>query len=240
MRFFRTGIFILSGAGLLACSSGYKIYVQGEEVIVSSTTVEPSPEIKSFIQPYSDSLELEMNRVIGFATENLERGRPEGALGNFMADLSLKYAIDNGLVKKEEQPICIMNHGGLRSPINKGDIRVGDIYKLMPFDNTLVVLKLNAAALSEIHEYLKKSGGEPIAGFRVTKDALFGTNSSNVITVVTTNYLALGGDKMDFFTNPIDKKEHPKLLRDIIIEYVEMTDTIVPVIDGRLKLEIQE
>ena len=240
MRFFRTGIFILSGAGLLACSSGYKIYVQGEEVIVSSTAVEPSPEIKSFIQPYSDSLELEMNRVIGFATENLERGRPEGALGNFMADLALKYALDNGLVTKEDQPICMMNHGGLRSPINKGDIRVGDIYKLMPFDNTLVVLKLNATVLLEIHEYLKKSGGEPIAGFSVTKDTLFGTNSSNVITVVTTNYLALGGDKMDFFIHPLDKKEHPKLLRDIIIDYVEQTDTIIPVLDRRIQLEIKE
>lgn len=240
MRFFRVGIFILGGAGLLACSSGSKIYVQGGEVIVSSVTLDPSSEIQSFIHPYSDSLQLEMGRVIGFATENLERGRPEGALGNFMADLSLKYALDNGLVTKQEHPICLMNHGGLRSPINKGDIRVGDIYKLMPFDNTLVVLKLNAAVLSEIHEFLKKSGGEPIAGFSVTKDALFGTDSSNVITVVTTNYLALGGDKMDFFIHSIDKKEHPKLLRDIIIEYVEQVDTIEPVLDNRIQFDIKE
>jgi 2',3'-cyclic-nucleotide 2'-phosphodiesterase (5'-nucleotidase family) len=240
MRFFRTGIFILVGAGLLACSSGSKIYVQGEEVIVSSATIEPSPEINSFIQPYSDSLQLEMNRVIGFATENLERGRPEGALGNFMADLSLKYALDNGLVKEEDQPICLMNHGGLRSPINKGDIRVGDIYKLMPFDNTLVVLKLNAAALSEIHAYLKKSGGEPIAGFSMTKDTIYGPNALSQITVVTTNYLALGGDKMDFFIHALDKKEYSTLLRDIIIDYVEQTDTIVPVLDRRIQLEIKE
>lgn len=240
MSILRTGIFILIGAGLLACSSSSKVYVQGEELIISSNTVDASPPIESFIQPYTDSLESEMNRVIGYATDNLERNRPEGALGNFMADLSLKYALDNGLVSEEEQPICLMNHGGLRSPINQGDIHVGDIYKLMPFDNTLVVLKLEASALSEIHEYLKTSGGEPIAGFSVTQNMLNGPSSRNVITVVTTNYLALGGDNMSFFANPLDKIESPKLLRDIIIEYVTKTDTIVPVMDGRLKLEIKE
>lgn len=240
MGFLQKGIFILVGAGLWACSSGSKIYVEGQEVIVSSSTLEPSPEINSFIQPYTDSLQLEMNRVIGYATENLERDRPEGALGNFMADLSLKYALDNGLVSKQEQPICIMNHGGLRSPINRGDIRVGDIYKLMPFDNTLVVLKLNVVALSEIHTYLKKSGGEPVAGFTITQDSILGLNALNHLTVVTTNYLALGGDKMDFFIHSIDKMEHPKLLRDIIIEYVEQVDTIEPVLDNRIQFDIKE
>ena len=57
---------------------------------------------------------------------------------------------------------------------------------------------------------------------------------------MTTNYLALGGDKMDFFIQPLDKKEHPKLLRDIIIDYVEQTDTIIPVLDRRIQLEIKE
>jgi 2',3'-cyclic-nucleotide 2'-phosphodiesterase (5'-nucleotidase family) len=236
MNFFRTGIFILVGAGLLACSSGSKVYVQGEELIISSSRVIASPEIQSFIQPYSDSLESEMNRVIGFATGNIERDRPEGALGNFMADLALQYALDNGLVKKEEQPICILNHGGLRSPISSGKIRVGDIYKLMPFDNTLVVLQLNRSVLSEIHDYIKNSGGEPIAGFRVTPEELSGQWDVEVITVVTTNYLALGGDKMNFLLNPISKLEDPKLLRDIIIEHVSKSESIVPLMDGRIKL----
>lgn len=236
MNTFRIGIFILVGAGLMACSSGSRVYVQGEKLIVSSNTIVASPSIESFILPYSDSLQSEMSRVIGFATGNLERDRPEGALGNFMADLALEYALGNGLVKKEEQSICILNHGGLRSPINNGNIKVGDIYKLMPFDNTLVILKLNRSVLSEIHNYIKNSGGEPIAGFKVTPETLTGIEDAEVITVVTTNYLALGGDKMNFLLNPISKLEDPALLRDIIIEYVSKREEIIPLIDGRIKL----
>jgi len=236
MNSLRTGIFILVGAGLLACSSGSKIYVQGEELIVSTTLVSTSSEMESFIQPYTDSLDAEMNRILGYATENLERNRPEGALGNFMADLSLKYALDQGWVLPEQQPICILNHGGLRSPINQGAIRVGDIYKLMPFDNTLVVVTLDRSALKEIHTYLINSGGEPIAGFRVSQELIDGP-SSEVLTIVTTNYLASGGDKMNFFLESKAIMEDAKLLRDIIIEHVSKTDTILPALDQRVSLK---
>jgi 2',3'-cyclic-nucleotide 2'-phosphodiesterase (5'-nucleotidase family) len=239
MRYFRIGIFLLVGAGLLACSSGSKVFVQGEELIISSSTVQASSKIETFIQPYSDSLELEMERIVGYATADMQRNRPEGTLGNFMADLSLSYALDKGMVTTDEQAICLMNHGGLRSPISQGDIRVGDIYKLMPFDNTLVVLKLEPSVLAEIHNYLISSGGEPIAGFQVT-DSTFSGPSTEVLTVVTTNYLAEGGDKMTFFANPLEKKEYPALLRDIIIEQVEKMDTIVPLLDGRLNLKVNE
>lgn len=234
------GIFIIIGAGLWACSSVSKRYVHRSEIVVSNNYVQPSKEVEAFVAPYGDSLELEMNQVIGFATANFERARPEGALGNLLADLSLHYALDHELVDVTDHPICLLNHGGLRSPISAGPVTVGDIYKLMPFDNTLVVLKLNRSVLPEIHAYLKQSGGEPISGFEVTNDQLVGIGTYEVITVITSNYLALGGDNMDFFKHPISKIDHPKLLRDIIIEYVEATDTIVPLVNGRIRFETQE
>ena len=65
------------------------------------------------------------------------------------------------------------------------------------------MLKLNRSVLPEIHAYLKQSGGEPISGFEVTNDQLVGIGTYEVITVITSNYLALGGDNMDFFKHPI-------------------------------------
>ena len=69
--------------------------------------------------------------MIGFATANFERARPEGALGNLLADLSLHYALDHELVDVTEHPICLLNHGGLRSPISAGPVTVGDIYSII-------------------------------------------------------------------------------------------------------------
>lgn len=226
-------IIILIGAGLSACSS-YSIYSETDLIEVTSKT-ETNTRIDSIIQPYKDSLSAEMNSVIGIATDDFIRDRPEGALGNFVADLSLKYCKETIEDIKKCKVICIMNHGGLRSPISKGEVTVGDIFKLMPFDNQLVVLKLDESKQIEIEEYLKTSGGEPIAGFTITEKGMDIPKQN--IYVVTTDYLASGGDKMNFFLNPLGRIDTGVLLRDVIINHVKSEGTISPVIDNRINFK---
>ena len=90
--------------------------------------------INIFIEPYRTSIESEMNEIISFTESDLIKNKPVGNLGNFVTDLCLSYA---------EADICIMNNGGLRSSINKGNITVGMIYELMPFENELVIVELS-------------------------------------------------------------------------------------------------
>jgi hypothetical protein len=55
------------------------------------------------------------------------------------------------------------------------------------------------------------------------------------VKVLTSDYLANGGDKMSFFQN----KEQYKLglkLRDAIIDHCEKNDTITANLDGRIKV----
>lgn len=226
-------IILLIGAGLSACSS-YSIYSETSLVEVN-TSIDSNSRMDSLIQPYKDSLSSEMNSVIGIAQGDFVKNRPEGALGNLVADLSLAYVKDNRGDLAKCEIVCLMNHGGLRSPISKGDVTVGDVFKLMPFDNQIVVLKLDASKKAEIEAYLRTSGGEPIAGFELSEDA--STLPSTNFYVVTTDYLAGGGDKMNFFLNPLDKIELNVLLRDVIIDYVKNTGTIVPGLDQRIKLD---
>jgi hypothetical protein len=67
------------------------------------------------------------------------------------------------------------------------------------------------------------TGGEPIAGFTVQNGAFVLSNESNTndyIWVITTDFLANGGDKMLFFQNAIEKKAVNALLRDVLIQTV--------------------
>ncbi|MEX2483215.1 MAG: 5'-nucleotidase C-terminal domain-containing protein [Brumimicrobium sp.] len=225
------------GAGLWACSSVTPVYVQTDKVEVNTATQSDS-EMDEMIQPYRDSLSEEMNRVIGYAKGDLINERPVGSLGNFVVDETMDYLVEEQLIQRDDY-ICIMNFGGLRAPISKGDIQVGDIYKLMPFDNTIVFLKLPAKNINEIADYLRNSGGEPIAGFSIDdKEYYFDKKNAlkDTLYVVTTNYLANGGDKMSFLENPYEIVDTGIFLRDLLLDQVEDKDTIVPVKDQRIKL----
>lgn len=237
MKLKRFIILITVGAGLWACSSVRNIYVQTDKVPVT-TLATPNDSIEEFIKPYKKELSHEMDRVIGYATNDVVRNRPEGSLGNFVVDATINYLERKELIP-EDQYICIMNHGGLRSPIAQGDITVGDIYKLMPFDNTVVVTKLPMNALDSICDYLSTSGGEPIAGFAMKNETCRLNNpvGSDTLYVVTSDYLFNGGDHMDFFEMHYEYNNTGVFLRDMLINYVEEKDTIIPTIEGRITIE---
>ena len=57
-----------------------------------------------------------------------------------------------------------MNNGGLRTTLAKGKITRGDIYKVMPFENELVILELNKTDFIGLLHYITASGGEPFSG----------------------------------------------------------------------------
>ena len=184
-----------------------------------------------FIEPYKTSIESEMNEIISFAKSDLKKNKPVGNLGNFVTDLCLSYA---------EADICLMNNGGLRSSINKGNITVGMIYELMPFENELVIVELSKTDFFEMLLHIIEKGGEPISGVKVvaTNNKIldykpkFNFENKQKIKILTSDYLA---DKKEFFKN----KEQIKIgikLRDAIIKYCKNNDTIFSKVDDRIKI----
>ncbi|MAR21769.1 MAG: hypothetical protein CMD25_07505 [Flavobacteriales bacterium] len=187
--------------------------------------------INVLIEPYKTSIESEMNEIISFTKSDLKKNKPVGNLGNFVTDLCLSYA---------EADICLMNNGGLRSSINKGNITVGMIYELMPFENELVIVELSKTDFFEMLLHIIEKGGEPISGVKVvaTNNKIldykpkFNFENKQKIKILTSDYLA---DKKEFFKN----KEQIKIgikLRDAIIKYCKNNDTIFSKVDDRIKI----
>jgi 2',3'-cyclic-nucleotide 2'-phosphodiesterase (5'-nucleotidase family) len=222
------GLFILS-----ACSPTLTIQSSDSELIGISTSADST--LLAIISPYQKGIETEMNEVLTYSKITLTKRGSESLLGNFVTDLCLNYA---------NAHLCVMNNGGLRTTLNKGNITRGKLYELMPFENELVVLELDKTDYLGLLAYICKRGGEPFSGITIVmdKEGEVITNSWPVnfengekVKVLTSDYLANGGDKMSFFKDKEQIKVGLKL-RDAIIDYCSNTDTINAQLDGRIKI----
>src|SRR5688572_19870724 len=77
---------------LLSCTSGKRLAsVEASTLELSGTNnnAEDSSVLK-IIQPYKTVIDKEMGEVLIVSEQPLSKGEPEGALGNFIADIILK------------------------------------------------------------------------------------------------------------------------------------------------------
>ncbi|MBM3164037.1 MAG: 5'-nucleotidase C-terminal domain-containing protein [Bacteroidetes bacterium] len=210
-----------------ACSQ--KISLQGGTKNVGLDQGYPTKlEISSIIQPYSDSLTAEMGEVIGRADTSFDLSYPNSNLMNWVADALLQQ--ETQAVKMREPVVVLLNAGGLRSSINRGDITVGDLYKLMPFDNVVAWVRLPVERIPDIEKNLSQQAkGVALSNARFEKGKLMVGNllpEHTHITFITSDYLAYGGDKMTFFLQPESVSVSQHNLRDVFIQAVKQQGTL--------------
>ncbi len=216
-------VVLILGAGLLACSSVSEVHVSAENKAVLAQAHAAGP-LDSLIAPYRDSLTAEMNEVIGRSADDLVPERPSGTLNNWTADALLRYG--RKYVPQDASCISLLNTGGLRSVISTGAVTLGDMYKVMPFDNLVVVVRISPEKVRELENYLVRSGGEPIGGTRLVDGKLQLPAGDRGLWVITSDYLANGGDKMNFLRDPEDIIQTDVLLRDVFIDAVKQQQVL--------------
>jgi 2',3'-cyclic-nucleotide 2'-phosphodiesterase (5'-nucleotidase family) len=178
------------------------------------------------------------------ASEDLRKEQPEGSLGNMVCDVLMRYAKEKGV----KPDFCLLNNGGLRIPtIYKGDIFVRTIYELMPFDNQLVLLKVKGSKCAELFELIAQSNGVPVSGLQMTiadgkpTQVKIQQNDFDVnkdYWVLTSDYLANGGDKANALKDPTEWKDLSIKIRDVLIvqlkEMYYSGETLQAIKDGRI------
>jgi 2',3'-cyclic-nucleotide 2'-phosphodiesterase (5'-nucleotidase family) len=200
------------------------------------------------IATYKAQLNGIMSEVIAYSEVAMIKDLPEGNLGNFVSDLLLDFGRSRFNNDTVAVNFTMLNNGGLRSALPKGNITVGNIFELMPFDNQLVCVKLSGKAMLEMFQYIANKGGMPVAGFRLkmTKDkkveSVFFDNKKfddkKHYYVMTSDYLLSGGDNMGFFKDPERVLKLDETLRDVIINYCRAAHKngvkFNPIKDGRV------
>ena len=229
MRNISRGIFFLFI--LFSCKSEYNIESSKNSYL--DVNVEPDSISLKMIRPYKEIIDSKMNEIICFNKVDMHKGNPESLLGNFVADLCVQKTFTYNHID-----FCLLNSGGLRSSLHAGNITLGDIYKLMPFDNKMVIVKLLKNDIIEIFKYIQKKGGDPISKLRIEikNEEIINHNlnfKKDTFYVLTSDYLAGGGDDMNFF---IDKEVNNLnlMLRDLIIDHCKDKDSITSSLDNRI------
>jgi 5'-nucleotidase len=175
-------------------------------------------------------------------------------MGNLVADAMLDRVKDQGV------SIAIANSGGLRASIDEGEITMGEVLTVLPFQNTLSTFEISGAGViaalengvSQVEEvkgrfpqvagikFTWDPAAPPMEG-RITEvlvaqgDAFVPIDPAKTYKVVTNNYVRNGGDGYDMFKGD-DKNayDYGPDLADVTAEFLAAQGPYTPYTDGRI------
>ena len=234
-------LFISSVLSLGGCLSNYN-YNNVDYSRIDIIGPEDST-VNNIINVYRDSIDLKLDNVIGFSKglytkDDYSKTKFNSSLGNLIADIIFKQA-DSVFYKSFGNNIdfVLQNHGGIRSSLFEGEIKLTDAYKILPFENEIVVLEISKEVFDEMVLFLiNEKFPHPISGFSIMNDkALINKESSsnNKFFLATNDYLLSGGDNMFFLEKNSNVYQLGYSLRDAFIDYTINKENLDSRVDNR-------
>ena len=231
---------------------GNVVYASGDTMVLDAS-VEPDAEIAARVMELAGPIEEAMAEVIGESADVIEGSREvcramECAMGNLVADAMLERVADQGI------QVAIQNGGGLRATIDGGEITMGEVFTVLPFQNTLATFELSGAGIVEALEngvsaveegagrfpqvsgmsYVFDLSQEP--GSRVS-DVMVGGEPIDLEAtygVVSNNYMRGGGDGYATFTTAENAYDFGPGLEEVVATYLGENSPYTPYTDGRI------
>ncbi|MGI3168567.1 bifunctional metallophosphatase/5'-nucleotidase [Pseudooceanicola sp. C21-150M6] len=228
----------------------------GAPIIMDAAVAEDAPTV-SRIAEAAVPLEEIRSKVVAQTAEAIdgERGScraMECTMGNLVADAMLDRVADQGVT------IAIANGGGLRASIDAGEVTMGEVLTVLPFQNTLSTFEATgetivAALENGVSQYEEGAGRfAQVAGLKYTFDpaAEVGSRVSDVMVksgddwapidpaatylAVTNNYVRGGGDGFKMFADAANAYDFGPDLADVTAEYLAAHAPYTPYLDGRI------
>lgn len=186
------------------------------------------PKIDSIIAPYKKIVDEEMERVIGYNHQILEK-----PLSVYFANFALKEQASEILLAEKNSKknakipdLSFLTSGGIRRSLDVGEITVGDLYEIMPFDNKLALIPADYLQIQCLVELKNKKKNLVVEGLEINNKNIKINGEivkkNKKYLIATIDYLALGGDEIScFLENPDLEIREDWLFRDLLIRYIE-------------------
>ncbi|MFP7672566.1 bifunctional metallophosphatase/5'-nucleotidase [Marivita sp. S0852] len=223
--------------------------------IIMDAAVAEDDATKARITEAAAPLEEIRNRVVASAAEAIEGNRDvcrvmECSMGNLVADAMLARVADQGI------SIAIANSGGLRASIDAGDVTMGEVLTVLPFQNTLSTFQITGetlvAALENGVSQVEDGAGRfpQVAGMsfavdltqepgRRVSDVMIGgapVEMDKVYGAVSNNYVRNGGDGYAMLRDAQNAYDFGPDLADVTAEYLAENAPYQPYTDGRITI----
>ena len=251
---FRFFVILLTFNLIISCKSASSYQttkIEGKKIGVTNEKGE-NKEIADYVKPYSDNINKDLNNVLAYCTETQDKskGTWQSNIGNLLAEIT--FELGNPVFQKRENKtidVCLLNHGGIRAVIPKGDVTTRTAFEVMPFENSLIIVGLTGKEIKTLAEYIiKEKKPHPLYGMKIYIDK--NTLAINKIEindkpldenqlyyVGTSDYLANGGDNMTFFKESKIKFDMEYKLRNMMIDYFKKVDSIPNITTEKIILE---
>ncbi|MCF6367781.1 5'-nucleotidase C-terminal domain-containing protein [Rhizobium halophilum] len=230
---------------------------EGAPQLLDSSVV-PDAGYSAKVEELGQPLEELKQKVVGSTKEVIVGDRDvcrveECSMGNLVADAQLDRVKDQGIT------ISIANSGGLRASIDAGEVTMGEILTVLPFQNTIATFQLKGTDLraalengvSQIEEVAgrfpqvagmkysfdkSRPAGERIVDVQVKEgDAFVPLDPEKIYGVVTNNYVRGGGDGYKTFaTSAINPYDFGPNLEQAVADYLSANSPYEPFTEGRV------
>lgn len=217
--------------------------IEGKQININDSFASDAT-IDAFVSPYKNHINKDLDSVLAYnpITQDKSKGKWETNIGNLFAQTTFQLAspiFEQRTGKKID--FCILNHGGIRAIIPQGNVSARTAFEIMPFENNIVIVELTKAQVFELAQFfIKYKKPHPLYNIKIytnsdkiTEIQINGKpldnklDSDNTIYyVLTSDYLANGGDNMTFLSDSPFKYDLDYKLRNLFIDYLKKTDTL--------------
>ncbi|SCM66909.1 bifunctional metallophosphatase/5'-nucleotidase [Donghicola eburneus] len=231
---------------------GNIISASGAPIIMDAAVTEDAPTVERIAEA-AKPLEEIRSKVVAETAEAIDGDRSscramECQMGTLIADAMLDRVKDQGI------QIAIQNGGGVRASIDAGEVTMGEVLTVLPFQNTLSTFQVTGQTMIDALENgvseIEEGGGRfpQIAGMSFVFDASAepGSRVSDVMVggepidpaatygVVSNNYVRNGGDGYKMFRDAENAYDFGPDLADVTAEYIAANAPYTPYTDGRI------
>lgn len=183
------------------------------------------PTFSSIIEDYAAEVKEKMDVKLGYAPYNINRGTPESALGNLTADGLIWMAKQFHNVDAD---VAVYNTGGVRANISRGNVTLGDVYAVYPFDNVLSIVTITGSKLKKLMYKVPNSlyvnaGVKIIAQESGWVDSITingkSIDNNKNYTVATIDFISDNDGYTEIFSDPTKRTDSVEIIRDYFGEY---------------------
>jgi 5'-nucleotidase len=233
------------------------------DLIIMDASVEENADTKARISELAEALDEVRNQVVAEAAEPIDGDRSncryrECQMGNLVAEAILDRVRDQGI------QIAIQNGGGLRASIDGGEITMGEVYTVLPFQNALSTFFVSGATIKDALENAVAQYDDPekdgrfaqVAGMRYQIDPSQSTGERIVeilideagdgtftpidltksYGVVANDFVRRGGDGYSMFNEAENAYDFGPDLAEVVADFLEREGPYAPFLDGRITI----
>ena len=250
----------LGELSVLFDDAGNVLYATGEPITIDGS-VNENTQIIARLDELEEPINELKETIVGNVSNSLTGDRTvcrvqECDMGNLIADAMRDSVIDKGYT------IALQNSGGIRASLDAGEVTLGEIMTILPFQNTLSTFKVTGQQLltaieNGVSEVEDNAGRFPqVSGMRFTFNLANPANEGRVTSIeidedgswnaldlnktygmVSNNFIRGGGDGYKIFRSASEIYDFGPDLADVVVNYIKANPGYSGYTDNRITQE---